>query len=130
MCVSYRTLLGIVHLRILPWYTVTMKLGLIIQSHTPERVWNTFRLGQTALSKGHSVRIFLISEGSELETIADTDHFDLSVKVREFKEQGGEILACGTCLKLRGKEGTETCPLSTMTDLLEIIETSDKVLVF
>lgn len=111
-------------------YFRDMKLGLVIQSNTPERMWNTFRLGITALAAGHSVRVFLISEGSELETIVDTEQFDVSVKVREFQEKGGAVLACGTCLRLRGKEGTATCPSSTMSELLAIIESSDKVLVF
>lgn len=43
---------------------------------------------------------------------------------------GGEILACGTCLKIRGKEGTEMCPLSTMADLYQIVRESDKVVTF
>ncbi|MEK7734140.1 MAG: hypothetical protein AAB329_01700 [Pseudomonadota bacterium] len=43
---------------------------------------------------------------------------------------GGEILACGTCLKIRAKGATEMCPLSTMADLHQIIRESDKVVTF
>jgi uncharacterized protein involved in oxidation of intracellular sulfur len=45
-----------------------------------------------------------------------------------FVDGGGEIFACGTCLKIRNSEGTELCPLSTMKDLYEIIRDSDKVI--
>ena len=107
-----------------------MKLGIILQSNKPERAWNTFRLGITALKADHRVEIFLMNEGSELDTIPNSKDFDISAKVTEFKELKGEIYACGTCLKVRGKEESKVCPISTMSDLLKMIEISDKVLVF
>jgi len=107
-----------------------MKLGIILQSNKPEHAWNTFRFGITALKADHQVEIFLMSEGSELETIPDSKDFDVSVKVVEFKELKGQIYACGTCLKIRGKEESGVCPVSTMSDLLKMVESSDKVLVF
>src|SRR3990167_11052233 len=107
-----------------------MKLGIILQSNKPEHAWNTFRLGITALKASHQVEIFLMNEGSELDTTPDNKDFDISARVAEFKELKGEIYVCGTCLKLRGKEESKVCPISTMSDLLKMIETSDKVLVF
>ncbi len=117
-----------------------MKLGIILQSNKPEHAWNTFRLGIIALKAGHQVEIFLMSEGSELDTIPDTKDFDISVKVAEFKKLKGEIYACGSCLKVRGlpapglrqagKKESKVCPVSTMSDLLRMVESSDKVLVF
>lgn len=107
-----------------------MKLGIILQSNNPEHVWNAFRLGITALKAGRQVEVFLMSEGSELDTIPDTKDFDISAKVTEFKELKGKIYACGTCLKMRGKDESNICPISTMTDLLAMVESSDKVLVF
>ena len=107
-----------------------MKLGIILQSNKPEHVWNTFRLGITALKSNHRVEIFLMNEGSELDSIPDSEHFDISKKVAEFKELKGTILACGTCLEIRGKKESAVCPISTMSDLLKMIETSDQVLVF
>jgi len=89
-----------------------MKLGIILQSNKSEHAWNTFRLGITALKSNHQVEIFLMSEGSE------------------FKELKGEIYACGSCLKVRGKEESKICPVSTMSDLLKMVEKSDKVLIF
>jgi len=107
-----------------------MKLGIILQSNKPEHAWNTFRLGIAALKADHQVEIFLMNEGSELDTIPDSEHFDISAKVAEFKKLKGEIYACGTCLEVRGKEESKICPISTMSDLLKMIENSDKVLVF
>ena len=107
-----------------------MKLGIILQSNKPEHAWNTFRLGITALKANHQVEIFLMNEGSELDTIPDSEHFDISKKVAEFKELKGIILACGTCLEIRGKKEAAVCPISTMSDLLKMVESSDKVLVF
>ena len=65
-----------------------------------------------------------------MDTIPDTKDFDVSVKVAEFKELKGEIYACGSCLKVRGKEESKICLVSTMSDLLKMVERSDKVLVF
>ena len=71
-----------------------------------------------------------MNEGSELDTIPDSKNFDISAKVAEFKGLMGEIYACGTCLELRGKGESNVCPVSTMSDLLKMVEGSDKVLVF
>ena len=107
-----------------------MKIGIILQSNNPEHIWNTFRFGITSLKASHGVTIFLMSEGSELDTIADTEHFDISKKVAEYKELKGNLYACGSCLEIRGKKESGVCPISTMTDLLKMVEESDKVLVF
>src|SRR3989338_1935087 len=103
-----------------------MKLGIILQSNKAEHIWNTFRFGITTLKAGHQVEIFLMNEGSELESISDTKDFDISKKVVEFKEIKGIIYACGSCLKVRGKEESNVCPISTMSDLLKMVESSDK----
>ena len=107
-----------------------MTIGIILQSNKPEHIWNVFRLGITALKAGHQVEIFLLNEGSELDTIPDSKNFDISAKIAEFKDLKGEIYACGTCLEVRGKKESKVCPISTMSDLLQMIEKSDKVLVF
>ena len=107
-----------------------MRLGIILQSNKPEHVWNTFRFAITAQKAGNETEVFLMSEGSELEDIRDTEDFDISAKVSEFKALKGGLYACGSCLKVRGKEGSNVCPVSTMADLLAMVERSDKVLVF
>ncbi|OGZ99562.1 MAG: hypothetical protein A3H69_02785 [Candidatus Sungbacteria bacterium RIFCSPLOWO2_02_FULL_47_9] len=105
-------------------------MGIILQSNKPEHIWNTFRFGITALRTNHQVKVFLMSEGAELDTVSDTDDFDISNKIAEYKELKGEIYACGTCLKIRQREESKVCPVSTMADLLKLVEESDKVLVF
>src|SRR3990167_1805646 len=105
-----------------------MKIGVILQSNKPEHIWNTFRFGITSLKANHDVTIFLMSEGAELETIADTNDFDISKKVAEYKELKGSLYACGTCFEIRNKKESGVCPISTMADLLKIVQESDRVL--
>lgn len=107
-----------------------MRLGIILQSNKPEHVWNVLRLAITARKAKHDVRIFLLSEGVELERIPDSGYFGISLKVKEFTDLQGRILACGSCLKNRSQSGSAVCSLSTMADLLRLIEESDKILTF
>jgi len=107
-----------------------MKICIILQSNNPEHIWNTFRFGITSLKAKHEVVIFLLNEGAELDTITDTKEFDISKKFAEYKELKGTIFACGTCLELREKKEFGMCPVSTMKDLLKMVEESDKILVF
>lgn len=106
-----------------------MKLGIIIYSNDPEAVWNAFRFGSFALKQGNEVKIFLTGRGVEAEAL-DTGQFNVTEMMKAFVEAGGRIFACGTCLKLRSKDGTKLCPLSNMKTMLDIIEESDKVLTF
>ena len=46
------------------------------------------------------------------------------------KQNAGEIRACGTCMKSRQMDSRDTCPLSSMKDLYQIVKESDKVLAF
>ena len=103
-----------------------MKLGIVIYSTDPEAVWNAFRLGVFALKQKDTVKAFLLAKGVECERYT-VPPFDVRAQMQEFVDGGGQILACGTCLKLRNSSGTELCPLSTMKDLHEIIRDSDKI---
>ena len=106
-----------------------MKIGIFIGTNEPEIVWNSFRFGVTSLKANHEVQIFLINKGVEAEGIKD-EKYDVNEQMKLFIENKGQILACGTCLKSRHKEGTNVCPISTMKDLLNLVEDSDKVLTF
>ncbi len=106
-----------------------MKLGIVIYSTDAETVWNGFRLGVFALKQGDQVKVFLMAKGVECETL-DTEQFKVTDQMQAFVDESGEILACGTCLKLRHSEGTELCPLSTMNDLYDMIKESDKIVTF
>lgn len=104
-----------------------MKLGIVVYSTDSETVWNGFRLGNFALGKGDEVKVFLLAKGVEAETLP-SDKFNVKEQMQQFVDDGGEILACGTCLNIRNSEGTELCPLSTMADLYDIISTLDKII--
>lgn len=106
-----------------------VKLGIVVYSNEAETVFNAFRLGIFSAQKNDSVKIFLLAKGVESETL-DTDKFIVSDAMKKFVDSGGKILACGTCLKIRQSEGSEICPLSTLADLYQIIDESDKVISF
>lgn len=106
-----------------------MKLAIILSTKEPESVWNVFRLANFALTEKDEVSVFLLAQGVEYETL-DSEKFDILNLAKKFQSQGGKILACGTCLKLRQKDGSELCPLSTMKDLYALIKEADKVLTF
>ena len=104
-----------------------MKLGIIIYSTDAEAVWNAFRLGVFALKQGDTVKVFLLAKGVECEKVSAAP-FNVNEMMQSFVDGGGQILACGTCLKLRKSSGTVLCPLSTMKDLYELIRDCDKVI--
>jgi len=106
-----------------------MKFGIIIGTNEAEVVWNAFRFGNTSLKANHEVKAFLINKGVEIEDIKD-EKYNVKEQTDLFIENKGQILACGTCLKSRKKEGSDVCPISTMKDLLNLVEKSDKVLTF
>lgn len=105
-----------------------MKLGIIISQADPETVWNAYRLGIFALEQGDSVKTFLLGRGVESEV--GHERFNVKEQLDKYIKSGGEIYACGTCMKFREMEGKDTCPISTMKDLYDIIKESDKVLTF
>ncbi len=106
-----------------------MKIGLVISTNEPELAWNAFRYGVKAIKNRHSVRVFLLGKGVEVEEIND-DKFNVQHMMKGFVDRGGTILACGTCLKIRKKGGTELCPISTMQDMVDLTVDSDRVLTF
>lgn len=106
-----------------------MKIGVIIYSDDSETVWNAFRFGNFALNEGDEVKVFLLAKGVECESL-NTDKFVVTEQMQNLVDNGGEILACGMCLKIRQSDGSELCPLSTMKDLYEVITNSDKVVTF
>ena len=106
-----------------------MKIGIVIGTNEAEVVWNAFRLGNTSLKANHEVKVFLMNKGVEIEDIKD-EKYNVKEQTNLFLENKGQILACGTCLKSREKEGSKVCPISTMQDLLKLVEESDKVLTF
>ncbi|MBM9501119.1 DsrE family protein [Leptospira sp. 201903071] len=106
-----------------------MKLGILIDSAKPETVYNAFRIGNFALKKGDSVKVFLLGEGVESIRL-DSSEFKIKDQISLFQDGSGEILACGTCLDLRNTKEAGSCKYSNLTDLYEIISESDRLLSF
>lgn len=102
-----------------------MLLGIILNTNNPETAWNAMRLGNEAIEQGNKVSLFLLGSGVELEQLAD-DRFDIPAVLRRFLDSGGKMGACGTCLNLR-HQAPGTCPVSTMSELVEMISQADKV---
>ncbi|MCL4356184.1 MAG: DsrE family protein [Nitrososphaerota archaeon] len=104
-------------------------MGIVISTNEPELAWNALRYGAKAIESGHSAKAFLLGRGVECEEI-DDGKFDVRRMMNDFVEKGGVVLACGTCLKIRKKGGTELCPLSSMQDLVDLTADSDRILTF
>ncbi|WP_221033029.1 DsrE family protein [Actomonas aquatica] len=103
-----------------------MQLGIILSQTDPETVFNGLRLANFSRQQGDSVKVFLLGRGVELDHINDP-RFDARAQATALLAAGGEILACGTCLKLRNAVGSELCPVSTMQDLYTLVRDSDRV---
>ena len=106
-----------------------MKIGIMLNTNEAETVWNCFRFGNEALKNAHSVKVFLLGKGVEIENVKDERFPLLDGSIKKFLKNNGIILACGACLKIREKE-IGVCPVSAMEDMLKIVEESDKVVTF
>ncbi len=106
-----------------------MKLGIIIETKEAEKAWNAMRFAVTAKKSGHEVKVFLMGEAVEIETLT-VAKFDVAEQVALFHEIGGEILACGTCLQSRKMGETEVCPIRSMIDCVKLVEWADKMVTF
>jgi len=106
-----------------------MKIGIILETKEFEKAWNAFRFATTAKKKHHEVKVFLMGEAVECEGLTH-EKFNVDEQLKIFIKEGGEILACGTCLKSRHKDGSDVCPISTMIDCVNLVEWADKVVNF
>lgn len=106
-----------------------MKCGIILETKEAEKAWNAFRFGVAALKQEHQVKLFLMGEAVECENLQDTD-YPVPIEIDTFIASGGELLACGTCLKSRQLDQQTACPISTMVDCVEMVEWADKVVTF
>jgi len=106
-----------------------LKLAVVISSNDAETVWNAFRIANYAAGEKDSVSVFLLGKGVEARNIKDKD-FDVQEMMATFTENGGKILACGTCMRMREMEGTKQCPVSSLSELYDLIKTCDKILTF
>jgi len=107
-----------------------MKLTIVLSTKHAETNWNALRLANLALQKGNKVSIFLLGEAVEYE-VGNSDKYNIKQQIDTFLQSGkAKIVACGTCMKLRYQESTDTCPMGGLEDFYSLVATSDKVLTF
>ena len=106
-----------------------MKIAVIITQNNPEQVFTALRFANFAHKEGDEVSVFLTADGVEMESLANGS-FDIQGQASSFVKAGGTIQDCGTYLKSRDVQGTETCPSSTMQVMYTLVKESDKVVTF
>lgn len=106
-----------------------MKIGIILETKEYEKAWNALRFAVTARKQKHEVKVFLMGEAVECDGLVH-EKYNVDEQLKAFLAEGGEVLACGTCLKSRQLKETESCPISTMIDCLKVVEWADKTLTF
>ena len=75
-------------------------------------------------------KVFLMGEAVECEGLTH-EKYNVDEQLRHFVNAGGEILACGTCIKSRHLEDSlEVCPISTMVDCVNMVVWADKTVTF
>ena len=106
-----------------------MKIAIILETKELEKAWNAFRFAITAKKQGHETKVFLMGEAVECEGLTH-EKYNVDEQLNNFVNVGGEILACGTCLKSRQLDSTEACPISTMIDCVNMVVWADKTVTF
>ena len=106
-----------------------LKIGIVISTNDAETVWNVLRLANYSYAENDTVSIFLLGKGVEIQSISDKK-YDIKGQLSDFLNKGGKILACGTCMRSREMEESKVCPISSLSDLYELIRKSDRVLTF
>ena len=104
-------------------------LGLVIYSDDIETVWNALRLANFSKKQGDTVNIFLLGKGVELENLIKESK-EIDEELELFLKDGSSIMGCGTCLKSRNNNDPQTCKLSSLKDLYELIRENNIVLTF
>ncbi len=106
-----------------------VRLGIVIYSNDPETVWNALRIANYSLSEKDSVSVFLMGKGVEIRSLSTKD-YDVGDRLKDFLDNGGRIFACGTCMASRNLQGSKACPISSLSDLYDIIRWCDKLITF
>ncbi|MDQ7037998.1 MAG: DsrE family protein [Aquificota bacterium] len=106
-----------------------MRVGIVLYSNDPETAWNAFRFGVFSLAQGDEVKVFLLGKGVEVLNLEDPS-YDVKGQMELFKENGGQVVACGVCLETRDSKDSATCPVGSMNDLYEIVSWADKIVSF
>jgi hypothetical protein len=109
-------------------YTPT-SVGIVVYSNNVETVWNALRLANYSISEGDTVCAFLLGKGVDVEKMVEAND-DIKTQVDKLLDNGGEMLGCGTCLKIQNTDDPKVCKFSTMGDLYELVRKNKVVLTF
>jgi uncharacterized protein involved in oxidation of intracellular sulfur len=60
-----------------------MKFGIILETKEPEKTWNALRFAVTSRKLGHEVKVFLMGEAVECESVSHPK-FDTAVSCSSF----------------------------------------------
>ena len=105
-----------------------MKLSIVLSTRNIETNWNALRLANLALKKGDEVKIFLLGEAVEYDK-GNNEKFNVKQQIETFLlSEKAKIIACGTCMKLRQQQSTQTCPMGGLEDFYSLVAASDKIL--
>ena len=112
--------------------TSTPDLGIIIASGDVETAWNAVRLGVYSQQQGNLVVIFVTGKGLDafMQQQDKFDNFNLEAISESFWANGGKIYSCASCAKVRGTEEVQSCTITGIADLYQIVKKSKKVLTF
>ena len=103
-----------------------VKIAVVIGSNEPEKAWNAFRFANLALGKKNGIKVFLMNSG--VECLVDTGKFNVKALSEKFQNDGGKVLACGTCIKSRNMG--DVCDISNMETFYNLLMESDKAVYF
>jgi tRNA 2-thiouridine synthesizing protein D len=106
-----------------------MRLAIVIASGETEVIANAFRFAAFSLAAGDAVTVFLMNAAVEIERRTDPE-FAITTKCGAFLHEGGEVLACGTCLERRGLGTSDRYEISNLKGLRDLVAACDRVLTF
>jgi len=70
-----------------------------------------------------------MGKGVEIKSLSTKD-YDATEKLNNFLDSDGKIFACGTCMNSRNLKESKACPVSSLSDLYNIIKKSERILTF
>ncbi|GBE55717.1 MAG TPA: hypothetical protein ENH28_02030 [Euryarchaeota archaeon] len=106
-------------------------IGILTRPYGSRNIAFVLKLSKAAVEKGHSVKLWLSADSTTVlkknqHKYKKTFHFEDDIK--ELLEKGVEIVACESCVEMRGvtkEDLIEGVPMKTMTWFMEAALTAD-----
>ncbi|NHJ21827.1 MAG: hypothetical protein EAX91_12850 [Candidatus Lokiarchaeota archaeon] len=102
-------------------------------AYSSERPYTMLRFAYTALLEGHKINIFLVEDGVFVGKKGQnpSTYDNVEKWIRDVIDEGGEIKACGVCIKARGvsaEELIEGIEITTMNGFVDMCVQADNIL--